>query len=345
MAAYKHKRTGQWVAQISVNGKKRQLGTRATKKEALALVDAEKRRTPSTSMTIAEWRAVWLETPTWKESTRMHNRERTAPFVEEHGTKRLGQITRTVARAWLAESPSTHAALSAMFTAAMYEDNEHGAALVEGNPFSRLQKRSASRRQLAADWLTAEGIDGLETAARTVHGREHGAMVAAMIRFAAETGIRPGELFALRDEDLRDGRLLVRRAAISRTKTIGLPKNGLEREVVLPEAARLAAASVQRPEGCDLLFTTKVGKQFWSTSLSLAWDPVRNAAGRPTMDFYELRHYCATRLLEAGISDADVAVQLGHTDGGELVRRVYGHPAHRHALDRVAGALGEERAA
>ena len=63
------------------------------------------------------------------------------------------------------------------------------------------------------------------------------------------------------------------------------------------------------------------------------------------MDFYELRHYCATRLLEAGVSDADVAVQLGHTDGGELVRRVYGHPAARIALDRVTAALDDEREA
>ena len=35
----------------------------------------------------------------------------------------------------------------------------------------------------------------------------------------------------------------------------------------------------------------------------------------------------------------DVAVQLGHTDGGELVRKVYGHPAPRHSLDRVRGVL------
>jgi integrase len=37
------------------------------------------------------------------------------------------------------------------------------------------------------------------------------------------------------------------------------------------------------------------------------------------MDFYELRHFCATRLLELGVSHADVAIQLGHTYGGALV--------------------------
>ena len=45
------------------------------------------------------------------------------------------------------------------------------------------------------------------------------------------------------------------------------------------------------------------------------------------MAFYELRHFCATHLLELGVSHADVAVQLGHTDGGALVMSTYGHPS------------------
>ena len=94
----------------------------------------------------------------------------------------------------------------------------------------------------------------------------------------------------------------------------------------------------------ELLFATPLGRQFWSGTLVYYWHPVRAAAARPAMDFYELRHYCATRLLEAGISDADVAVQLGHTDGGELVRKVYGHPTARRALENVREALDRDAA-
>lgn len=36
----------------------------------------------------------------------------------------------------------------------------------------------------------------------------------------------------------------------------------------------------------------------------------------------------------------DVAIALGHTDGGELVRRLYGHRDRDRALDRVAAAYG-----
>ena len=52
------------------------------------------------------------------------------------------------------------------------------------------------------------------------------------------------------------------------------------------------------------------------------WRPVVTrwkAAGGRDLDLYELRHAAATMLLERGVSAADVAVQLGHTDGGALV--------------------------
>lgn len=58
------------------------------------------------------------------------------------------------------------------------------------------------------------------------------------------------------------------------------------------------------------------------------------------MDFYALRHFCATHLLEPGISHADVAIQLGHTDGGRLVMSTYGHPAERGTRERLKRAYG-----
>jgi hypothetical protein len=47
------------------------------------------------------------------------------------------------------------------------------------------------------------------------------------------------------------------------------------------------------------------------------------------------RHFCATHLLELGVSHADVAVQLGHTDGGALVMSTYGHPSEDAARARL----------
>jgi integrase len=103
-----------------------------------------------------------------------------------------------------------------------------------------------------------------------------------------------------------------------------------------------AAATPEELEPTPLVFCTPRGGQFWNATWSYYWHQIRAAAGRPGMDFYELRHYCATRLLEAGLDYPDVAVQLGHTDGGDLVRKVYGHPSQRKALDRVRAALNQE---
>ena len=57
------------------------------------------------------------------------------------------------------------------------------------------------------------------------------------------------------------------------------------------------------------------------------------------MAFYELRHFCATHLIELGLSPGDVATQLGHTDGGELVMSTYGHPSIKASLARILEAF------
>lgn len=41
---------------------------------------------------------------------------------------------------------------------------------------------------------------------------------------------------------------------------------------------------------------------------------------------------------ELCLPSEDVAIALGHTDGGELVRKLYGHRDRDRALDRVAAA-------
>jgi hypothetical protein len=38
------------------------------------------------------------------------------------------------------------------------------------------------------------------------------------------------------------------------------------------------------------------------------------------------------------VPSEDVAIALGHTDGGELVHCLYGHRDHERALDRVTAA-------
>ena len=106
-----------------------------------------------------------------------------------------------------------------------------------------------------------------------------------------------------------------------------------------PAKAREAIEAVPRLEGVELVFPGPSGRQLWSSSFSWIWKPVRSAFGRPTMALHELRHFCATYLLELGLAPADVAVQLGHTDGGALLMSTYGHPSDRAARARITAAM------
>ncbi len=158
-----------------------------------------------------------------------------------------------------------------------------------------------------------------------------------MILFAAYVGLRPGELYALERRDVGKDEVLIRQN-LDGTGQIKAPKNGLAGTVILPPLAR--EALVDAPARLDVpwLFVTPRGSRFSKSSHLHYWRVVRTAFGRPKMHFYELRHFCATHLLELGVSHADVAVQLGHTDGGALVMSTYGHPSEQAARERLKRA-------
>ena len=56
---------------------------------------------------------------------------------------------------------------------------------------------------------------------------------------------------------------------------------------------------------------------------------------RERLDLYELRHACATLLMERGLPPHVVANQLGHTDGGAFVQRLDAHPSERGMRDQI----------
>jgi integrase len=115
------------------------------------------------------------------------------------------------------------------------------------------------------------------------------------------------------------------------------------RVVVYPVKAREAVERMPRMASVDLVFPALRGGQLWASTFLWVWNPVRGAFGRPNMALHELRHFCATYLLELGLAQADVAVQLGHTDGGALVMSTYGHPSERAARVRIAAAMDGHR--
>ena len=145
----------------------------------------------------------------------------------------------------------------------------------------------------------------------------YGPTFRAVILFSAYVGLRPAELFMLKWTDVDFAKCEVRiRTSLGSTGEVTLPKNGSARTVILPPPAAEALRSMPRRAGSPWVFTTPSGRRFSKTSHYYWWRAVKVAFGAPEMDYYELRHFCATLLLELGVNHADVAVQLGHTDGG-----------------------------
>jgi integrase len=313
----------------------RQVGTYPTRRDARkAESDAINRSTAAGRETVGTFHDRWLATfPRPKQSTMMRLRERTAKFATEYRHRRIDSITVEEARRWAVERRSDLPGLRVMM------NDARKLGLVTTNPFSALGlERSRGRRDLPSEWLTATDVHRLSQIALKAHGA-YGPMMATMVTFAAYTGVRQGELFALEWSDLGANHIDVRRSADSHSRTVTTPKNGRSRQIVYPAIARRAVEEMPRFHGQETVFVAPRGGRLWAPHFNWLWNPVRVAFDRPTMAWHELRHFCATYLLELGLAASDVAVQLGHTDNGKLVMDTYGHPSERAARSRILAAV------
>jgi integrase len=209
--------------------------------------------------------------------------------------------------------------------------------ICELNPWTNLRLETPKgRKDIGA--LTEQEIAELADLAAEL-SRDYGTEARAIILTLAYTGMRPGELCALRraDVDLQALEVVVQRSldATGREKA---PKNGLARRIILPSAAAEAIALVPELIGSPYVFHTVRGRRLTKGTLAYFWRNIRAGwvarGGRP-IDLYELRHACATMLVERGLNVGDVAFQLGHQDGGRLVMTLYGHPGEDAIRDRL----------
>jgi integrase len=310
--------------------RKRWVGTFKTMREAReAEREASRRRSVGGRVTCGEYVRLWLvDYARPAPATRRSYRYALQRFAQEFDRRRLGEFDRLTARAWANVHPQSNVrVVRAMFNDAINDGLHPGP-----NPFANLRlEQSRGRKDLVA--LTEDELHELADTALRVHG-DYGPTFRAMILFAGYVGLRPGELSALERTDVRGDEVTIRQN-LDGTGALKVPKNGKPRVVILPPPAREALLDVPTRLDVPWLFVSRNGRQFRKSTLLYYWNPVRAAFGRPGMDFYELRHFCATHLLELGVSHADVAVQLGHTDGGALVMSTYGHPSEEGARARL----------
>jgi integrase len=154
-----------------------------------------------------------------------------------------------------------------------------------------------------------------------------------LVRFAAYTGLRAGELAALRVKrlDLLRGTVRVVESAseIGGRLVLGSTKTYAERTLRLPRFLRddLAAYLAGRPRDPDgYVFTApKGGPLRHNNFYQRIFCPALARAGLPAqVRFHDLRHTCAALLIAQGAHPKAIQVHLGHSSIQVTMDR-YGH--------------------
>lgn len=135
-------------------------------------------------------------------------------------------------------------------------------------------------------------------------------IIADIIPFAVETGMRRGEIAAIRPEHL---------AGIS--LRIPITKTGKPRVIPLSMRAREILAAHGGSFGVK------------PDSITQAFERVAKRAGLSDVRFHDLRHEAASRLFEKGLGIEEVASITGHADWRSLKR--YTHPS----IEAIAAKL------
>ena len=291
---------------------------------------------------VAQYLASWLsDTARYQVSEGTYERyERTCRnhLVPFFGRLRLRDLTPAHVRAFKARkiedglNPNTVGVMQGVLSVALNQALDDG--IIPTNPASRV-KKAATRGRAPMRSLSNEEASRLISAAQGMRDE-------ALIVVALRTGMRQGELAALRWEDLELGdpgkaSITVRHSADTRTHTrVSTTKTGEERKIgigprtveVLKEhrrrqlEERMAASAWQDP---GLVFPNTRGKVRRRDAVMRSLRVLLAEAGLPAqVRFHDLRHTAGTLAIKQGLPIHVVSRMLGHSDPAMTLRR-YAH--------------------
>jgi len=351
---------GQWVGSISLgyheSGKrKRRTVYGATKGEVREKIDQLKTDVKAgvlpdgSAITIGQLLDRWLQTK--KASLGVRTFEERQAVIDNHLRPRIGGMKLSKLNslhidglyADLANdrvgAPTIRGAANVLGTVLNYAVKRK---LIVHNPAAAVAKPKVTDREMAS-------LD--DEQARAVLLAAVDSNVFAILTTALGTGMRQGELLALRwdDIDLRKGTIFVRVSLaqtrdrqfhVKETKTkasrrvITLPANAIDaltRHKATAMKAGLLAAPVFCTRNGNFLNKTNVLRAFRGVvtkankSIGSAAENAAVARLIPeTIRFHDLRHTCASLLLSKGCSLKAVSARLGHSNPS-LTLRVYAH--------------------
>lgn len=284
-------------------------------------------------VTLATWTMEWQRTVVHLRPTtrRIYDANLGNHILPELGDVELGNLTPSMLRAWLAGLTTKVGGhgqpLSLGSVAQAYRTlNRVLSAAVDNELLGRNPLRGGKAPRTEAEAMRFLSHDEVATLASAIDRRYR-----ALVLVAAYSGLRAGELIALRRKRVD----LLRRAItvveqvqyISGRHVVSAPKSSASRRPVALPAVVVAAleehlAAYAEPGNEGLVFPAPEGGYLGLENFrKRVWTPAVIAAGVAPLRVHDLRHTCASLAIAAG---ADVKV----------LQRMLGHASAALTLDR-----------
>lgn len=209
------------------------------------------------------------------------------------------------------------------------------------------------RRERQRDALETYAVDEVErlaeamaegahraNGARSDADRAEDAQDAELVRIAAYTGLRQGELRALRWRDVGEGVITVSRA-LSDDQFTGTKGRAVRHVPLVPKAAHALARLKQRGDftaAGELVFSNWRGRPLDKSALVARFKRARDAADLRPLRFHDLRHTYGSLLAQAGVDVLSIKSAMGHADLATTQRYLHARQASEQ-VERFARAF------
>jgi integrase len=357
---------GLWVAAITgADGRRQRVYAHTRADAGRRLTQALQRRdqgmgetVPAGSDTVAAWLESWLTTvkPTLRPRTWIRYGELCrVHLIPAIGRLRLGRLQPAHLQALYAERLAAGSSPTTIHHVHMVLHRALVAAVRQGQVNRNVAELVTPPRMVQAEMRVLDPTEVRRLCALAAEDADRG----ALLILAVTTGMRQGELLALRwrDVDLERGTLAVT-GTLQRVAGEGLvrgdPKTVRSRRQVrlTPTAVSAlrqrqavhAATRLQlgeRWKDGDWVFTGPRGTPLDGNTARAAWRSLSQRADLPMIRFHDLRHTAATLLLGQGVHPKVVADLLGHATVAITLDR-YSHVAmamHQEATDALEAVL------
>lgn len=222
--------------------------------------------------------------------------DKISPFDIESFRSKLKKSENRVGKPYTPASINRYCQLlSGLFTKAFQWNLYDGE-----NPYRKVNKLKENNTRIK--FFSGDELDRLHEVLNVWPDR----MTASFIYFALYTGVRRGEIFKLKwqDIDLSD--------PSKPTMILRDPKCGIDQALPLSENALETLQSVPTDIKSDFIFYGRDGKQ--RKDFRRPWHRVRKAAGLDDFHFHDIRHHFASQLVSNGMDILTVSQLLTHKD-------------------------------